>query len=1134
MVRRASLEIVRRPTRFFSLWPSLRGAVAATLLASLVLGATRWWALPRGAGALAFTPHVVGTATSAIGVRDVVGRDVNGDGKVDIITAGADGIKVYENTGDWKFALHVVDDRDAERVLVANVDGDSDLDLVVSLRGDSPSVRWYENRGDFEWQDNAIATAGADALAAVGDLDADGAPDLVVVSGRETRTLERWMNNGSGVFAATTLATDTKITSLAAGDVTGNGYADIVAGGSNGLQRWTTSNGTSWTRVDIDDSNENRTSLAIAHPGAGGAWIATGDTVDNELVLYRGGPSASSQASFGRKFLDTEVDAKAVAVADLDGDNDLDILVAAQDANTVYWYKNDGLDIFSRHTLATGLQSVAGVGAADFDGDGDLDIAAADHNRGTVYGYERIRQKPTATAPTDISQGSNGAGLVTFSTTLADDDAEPTRFRVQYSVDGVHWYKPWLTRAVTSAGVVDLENKQGYQVGTRNAVDTNQHNEVTVTLTWDTKSGENTGGPIIGDVNSVQLRVIPRDARDIGAAAVSGKFRIDNKAPTSFALTLDAITATNASLSWTKPSDSSSFTYKLYYGTDHAAVLEQKSNRWDGSDEDSPADIDTTSAEITDLVTDKLYTFKLFATDVFGNVAAAPSVQGRSITEATPVPTTTESPGPTPTGDIVPTPEPSEPVVTISPTAEPSATPTPTATPSPVLQSNRAPLADAGPDQVVNPQALVILDGTASFDSDAGDSAALNYSWRQIDGPAVDLLSSSTVTPSFFAGEERQTYIFSLTVRDVQGASAIDTATVATKALPVSDPVKVEVLPSETQPVDQREEVSPLVSLLLRPADLFLLALSLLSTAILLIDRLGHAMGSRSAAATMHAVSGGGGERARSRVIHHKTGEAIAGALVLVYGEDGKLRAQERTNDQGYFASFFPPGVYRLAVRADGFAFATTADKSLAPDSILYSGGQVTVKDANKPPAIVIPMKPTAGEITTLRIRLLHSWQIVQRLGRLLSWPLFIAGALLNTALVFVAPSLLYLVIEVVYVVLVMVKIAVEIRMRPAYGLVRDAITHIPLELAVVRLFEKGTNRLVMTRVTNNQGKFFALPPAGTYTITIANSGYGTFSKEGVEITSEHDTTLQLTADLMPVAPQQGLGGLARARAATL
>ena len=110
------------------------------------------------------------------------------------------------------------------------------------------------------------------------------------------------------------------------------------------------------------------------------------------------------------------------------------------------------------------------------------------------------------------------------------------------------------------------------------------------------------------------------------------------------------------------------------------------------------------------------------------------------------------------------------------------------------------------------------------------------------------------------------------------------------------------------------------------------------------------------------------------------------------------------------------------------------------------------------------------------------------------------------------------------------VGIALEIRVRPAYGLVRDAITHVPLDLAVVRLFEQETNRLVMTRVSNTQGKFFALPPSGKYTVTISKPGYATFSKNNVEITSAHDATLQVTADLMPVAPKGA--GLAQAQAA--
>jgi hypothetical protein len=82
---------------------------------------------------------------------------------------------------------------------------------------------------------------------------------------------------------------------------------------------------------------------------------------------------------------------------------------------------------------------------------------------------------------------------------------------------------------------------------------------------------------------------------------------------------------------------------------------------------------------------------------------------------------------------------------------------------------------------------------------------------------------------------------------------------------------------------------------------------------------------------------------------------------------------------------------------------------------------------------------------------MLHLWQAIQHWGRVLSWPLIIAGALLNTALVFLSPAFVYLGIEMLYVLLVVVKIVLEVRMRPAYGLVRDAITHIPLELAVVR-----------------------------------------------------------------------------------
>jgi hypothetical protein len=70
-----------------------------------------------------------------------------------------------------------------------------------------------------------------------------------------------------------------------------------------------------------------------------------------------------------------------------------------------------------------------------------------------------------------------------------------------------------------------------------------------------------------------------------------------------------------------------------------------------------------------------------------------------------------------------------------------------------------------------------------------------------------------------------------------------------------------------------------------------------------------------------------------------------------------------------------------------------------------------------------------------------------------------------------------------------------------------------------------------MTRVTNNQGKFFALPPAATYMVTVTKPGYAVFSKQNVAISPDQDSVLQITTDLMPVTPQSGL---AAARAAVL
>lgn len=1112
--------------------PFLRWVSTTALIVSLIIGGYRFITSPFTAGALEFTPHHINHTTDATGVLGVGLNDMDNDGDMDIVTSGRDGVKVYSRNSSGTFDLTVVEKIDAVRLQLFDLDNDGDTDILVTL-ATNPSVKWYRNDGNLNFDGSFIGT-GSEGKAFAGDLDGDKVADIVTATKEsEVFVLRRWMNNGLGTFTSTVLSSDSGVKALAIADVNGNGFQDIVTGGSKGLQNWDTTDGLTWSRNDIDDVNKDFTYLTIADVnGNDRNDIVAADQVGNKVIYYR----HLEHSRFERIMVSSDTDATTVKVIDLDEDGDEDIIAAAQDDNGVFWFDNDGSESFTKRTLASGLQSPLAVDAADIDDDNDFDFAVGDHFRGKVYWYERVRAKPAATAPDDIQQAATGSGYISFDTTISDDDFDPTRIRVQYSVDGEHWYKPYLVQVKPAVGSVDLRNANGYQVGTSNAIDTNTNDSVKLTLWWNTKTVENTGGPIVGDTDTVQLRVIPRDDLSVGAAAVSDTFRVDNAAPTGLSnVQITDINETEATLTWNAAQDSGSFTYKIYYGTSHTDVLDQNSDVWDGDDDETMNDVENTSATITDLTPNKTYTFKIFAVDAFGNQVGAPSVKGVTVSASAassplpsgvPVssPSSTASPAATPTATASPA---FSPTITLTPTVSPSPLVSPSPSAITTTTDNTAPVADAGFNQVVNPSALVILDGTASFDP---DDDPLNFTWRQLSGPVVDLVSARTSTPSFAAGGENETYIFSLTIQDQSGASATDTMIVATKTLPKGEAVTVETT-KEEPPTQQPAEEPQLVRQVLRPLNWFLLALALFSTGLSVTERTLRALRDRrSVGATLAA--GGGIAAPKGTIVHYRTGEPIAGAMVMIYGADGKLRARERTGAKGEFATLFPPGQYTLGVQAPGFIFAPATSRVIKPEAgILYSGGKITVQDGNKPLEIVVPMKPTGQEISSLRTRFLHMWQAIQRIGRVLSWPIFVMGALINTVLVFWVPSPMYLIIEVLYVLLVIVKVAMEVRVRPAYGLVRDAITHVPLDLAVVRLFEQGTNRLIMTRVTNAQGKFFALPPSGKYTITATKPGYAVFTKENVNITSEQDSVLQITTDLMPVAPT---GGLTQARAAIL
>ena len=76
-----------------------------------------------------------------------------------------------------------------------------------------------------------------------------------------------------------------------------------------------------------------------------------------------------------------------VATADIDNDDVLDVVGESND--DILWYKNNGVDGFSTNTVAVGnLHGVAAVAVADLDGDDDLDVVVG-RDSGYLIWYKK-------------------------------------------------------------------------------------------------------------------------------------------------------------------------------------------------------------------------------------------------------------------------------------------------------------------------------------------------------------------------------------------------------------------------------------------------------------------------------------------------------------------------------------------------------------------------------------------------------------------------------------------------------------------------------------------------------------------------------------------------------------------------
>jgi hypothetical protein len=131
-------------------------------------------------------------------------------------------------------------------VVLGDVDADGDLDLVVGNTNNQTSKLYLnDGSGGFSATGTAVGSVIENTQSVVlGDVDGDGDLDLVAGNGGQTNKL--YLNDGSGGFGTTGLAvgSDTDSTqSVVLGDVDGDGDLDLVAGNSGQTNKLYLNNG---------------------------------------------------------------------------------------------------------------------------------------------------------------------------------------------------------------------------------------------------------------------------------------------------------------------------------------------------------------------------------------------------------------------------------------------------------------------------------------------------------------------------------------------------------------------------------------------------------------------------------------------------------------------------------------------------------------------------------------------------------------------------------------------------------------------------------------------------------------------------------------------------------------------------
>lgn len=374
------------------------------------------------------------------------GDDIDNDGDEDILILLDDGLYKLENMGnenysnptliDWLFRLNTFKTND--------FDNDGDLDVFVVSNTSSIALIERENNSDG-YKSPTFISANAyeanDVIAA--DINGNGTLDVVVASYEDGKIVWFESLNSEDYFSEQKIISKDAdgAKSVRAADIDGDGDLDVVSisgmsstgdidkiswyenldgegtfGDQNAILQGSYDSPDGLLVFDVDDDGDNDVMTSLSD------WPN-----DDVIIWYE---NMDGHGNFGNEhIISTEVDGlKKLLSADIDGDNDLDVVSISLSDSKAAWYENtDGQGSFgSQQIISDNVFSGYDIAVGDIDGDLDLDIAymSSDGGFDLIYWHKNTNGQGLFGPALIVSDqlGNNGSTAIAIADADGDGD----------------------------------------------------------------------------------------------------------------------------------------------------------------------------------------------------------------------------------------------------------------------------------------------------------------------------------------------------------------------------------------------------------------------------------------------------------------------------------------------------------------------------------------------------------------------------------------------------------------------------------------------------------------------------------------------------------------------------------------